>query len=224
MLTLTVWVREDRKMTMSKYRRVCARVAGVLLILGGVPSAGGQLFSVASAAVLYGLPYALCLFATAVLKIVALLYLGWQLVTLAEERWAAGFICYAVAMLAGVGRMAWQMAIAEEPFSLFGGIVFFVRLLLPLLWGLMLATLFGGIWDFPRIFRWLLPILPGAFAAVSLAADAVSCLQSWRAISALGPTPDAYLYFAGTGLQLFYLLCAGTAFVLVGVVGREECL
>lgn len=61
-------------MPLDGYRRVCARIAGVLLVLAAVPSAGGRLLSVASDAVRHGWVYALCSFGAAVALMLALAF------------------------------------------------------------------------------------------------------------------------------------------------------
>jgi len=210
-----------REMPLMGYRRVCARVAGVLLVLAAIPSAGDRLFSVASDAARYGLAYALCGFAVSVLVMLALVFLGVRVFSTEEERWPAACIVCAVVLLMRIGMTIWTVSVTDglwrDQLS---------ALLLPgfsVLWLALMATLHSGFWDFPRVFRPFLPTVPAVVFSVCLGLDIPPFVRMLRALSAADVPVGARLTAAGSGLHLVCLLLCGTAAVLVGFVSLEDC-
>lgn len=202
-------------MPLDGYRRVCARIAGVLLVLAAVPSAGGRLFSVASDAVRIGWIYALCSFTASVMLMLALAFLGVRVFSAEEEKWPAACITAAVALLLRAGAVVWQILQTEITWKT--QIPTLVILGFSTVWLCLLATLSAGVCDFPGIFRLLLPLLPGAVFLAGFLFGLVPFLAS------LGKTDGFSLAAAGDALRLLCLLLCGAAAVLVGITCREDC-
>ncbi len=208
-------------MPLDGYRRVCARIAGVLLVLAAVPSAGGRLFSVASDAVRHGGVYALCSFGVAVALMLALVYLGVCVFSTAEERWPAACLTVAAVLLLRLGVAVWAVCKAKETWN--AQLPFLLLLGFSIVWMCLLAALTAGVWDFPGVFRFLLPLLPGAAFLTCFGFALLPFLGKIGGLSASDVAPGLRLAAAGDGLRLFCLLLCGAASVLTGVACGEDC-
>lgn len=208
-------------MPLDGYRRVCARIAGVLLVLAAVPSAGGRLFSVASDAVRHGWGYALCSFGVAVALMLALVFLGICVFSAEEERWPPACLTVAVVLLLRLGAVVWTVCNAKQTWN--AQLPFLLLLGFSVVWMCLLAALTAGVWDFPGVFRLLLPMLPGTFFLICFLFALFPFLGTLGGLSAFDVIPGLRLAVAGDGLRLFCLLLCGVASVLVGVTCGEDC-